>query len=131
VVLNRDRFKAFIVDMFMIYIPILYIVGYFIFNGRDDFNESNLAPFISIATYCLIASIFTSTKGQTPGYKAYNIKVSCENGEKVSFIKAVLRFILFLFSCTFLVGILMMIYRKDKKPFHDYILNLKVYYENL
>ena len=129
VVSNIDRFKAFVVDMFMIYIPILYVVGYYIFNGKEDFNASTLAPFISISAYCLIASIFMSMKGQTPGYKAYGLKASNEDGSSISFFTAILRFILFLFSCTFIVGILMMLYRKDKKPLHDYILKIKVFYD--
>ena len=128
VVSSIDRFKSFVVDMFMIYIPILYVVGYFIFNGKEDFNASTLAPFISISAYCLIASVFISAKGQTPGYKAYSLKASNEDDSSISFFKAVLRFILFLLSCTFIVGILMMLYRKDKKPFYDYILKIKVFY---
>lgn len=112
----------------MIYIPILYIVGYLIFDGKDDFNSSTLAPLISISAYCLIDSLFTSIKGQTPGYKAYEIKASNDDGSSISFIKAIIRFILFLLSCTFIVGILMMFYRKDDKPFYDWILNIKVSY---
>lgn len=92
------------------------------------FNASTLAPLISISAYCLIASIFISAKGQTPGYKAYGLKASGEDDNSISLFKAILRFILFLFSCTFIIGILMMFYRKDKKPLHDYILKIKVFY---
>jgi len=116
------KIKAFITDMFMIYAPILYILAYVIFNGKDDFQASQIAPFIAVSLYGLIYSLLLSKFGQTPGKKAYNLKVlHATTGENISFFRALLRFVAFLFSATILVGLLFPLYRKDKKALHDLI----------
>ena len=119
-----DRIKAFITDMFMIYIPILYVITYVAMDGKDEFQSSELAPFVGVLIYGLIDSILISKLGQTPGKKAYTIKVVDDKSYKnISFIRATLRFILFLFSATILIGLLFPFYRKDKKSLHDIICN--------
>ena len=119
---TTDRIKAFITDMFMIYVPILYIITYVVMGGKEAFQESNLAPFIAVALYGIIYSIFLSKTGQTPGKKAYEIKVLNEkSGEKLSFLNAYIRFIMFLFSSFTLLGLIVVFYRKDKKSLHDLV----------
>lgn len=120
-----QRIKAFIVDMFMIYTPILYIITYFILGGKEDFQSSQAAPLAAVAVYGLIYAIFLAKKGQTPGKKAYEIKVVDKNGYKLSFGMALLRFILFLFSATVIAGLLTPFFRADKKALHDIILGSK------
>lgn len=114
------RVKAFITDIFMIYAPILYLIAYVVMNGKDDFQSSQLAPFIGVSLYGLIYALLLSKFGQTPGKKAYEIKVvDDKTGKNVSFFKAILRFIAFLFSATTLLGLFIPFYRKDKKALHD------------
>jgi len=120
------RIKALIIDLFMLYMPILYIMTYFIMDGKDDFQGSTLAPLISWILYGAIYSLFLYKTGQTPGKKAYDIKVVDKNGEKISFIKAYLRYILFLFSAAIVVGVLIPLFRKDKKALHDLVLGTKL-----
>lgn len=116
------RVKAFITDMFMIYAPILYLIAYVAMNGKDDFQSSQLAPLIGVLLYGLIYAILLSKFGQTPGKKAYEIKVvDAKTGKNISFFKAILRFIAFLFSATTLLGLFIPFYRKDKKALHDLI----------
>jgi len=110
----------------MLYMPILYIMTYFIMDGKDDFQGSTLAPLISWILYGAIYSLFLYKTGQTPGKKAYDIKVVDKNGEKISFIKAYLRYILFLFSAAIVVGVLIPLFRKDKKALHDLVLGTKL-----
>ena len=106
--------------MFMIYAPILYIITYLVLDGKEDFQASQLAPLVGVSIYGLIYSILLTISGQTPGKKAYGIKVVDNRTFKnISFIKAVLRFIAFLFSATIVVGLLLPFYRKDKKALHD------------
>lgn len=114
------KIKAFITDMFMIYAPILYIIAYLVLDGKEDFQTSQLAPLIGVSIYGLIYSILLTKSGQTPGKKAYGIKVvDARTFKNISFVKAVLRFIAFLFSATIVLGLLLPFYRKDKKALHD------------
>lgn len=116
------RVKAFITDMFMIYAPILYVITYIFMSGKDDFQSSQVAPFIGVALYGVIYAFLLSRFGQTPGKKAYDMKVvDSISGKNISFSKALLRFIAFLFTATTLLGLFLPFYRKDKKALHDLI----------
>ena len=119
---TTDRIKAFITDMFMIYVPILYIITYIFMDGKDDFLASDAAPFIAVSIYGLIYSVLLTKTGQTPGKKAYEIKVvDAESGKNLSFLKAFIRFVMFLFSSFTLLGLIVVLYRKDKKSLHDLV----------
>jgi len=115
-----DKIKAFITDMFMIYAPILYFITYVVMGGKDEFQSSQLAPLIGVSLYALIYTVLISKFGQTPGKKAYNIKVVDDKTyENISFFRAFMRFVAFLFSATILLGLITPFYRKDKKALHD------------
>ncbi len=117
-----DRIKAFITDMFMIYVPILYIITYAIMDGKDEFQSSDIAPFIGVLLYGIIYVLFLWKSGQTPGKRAYELKVvDFKTGNKITLIQAILRFIGFLFSATILIGLIFPFYRKDKRALHDLI----------
>ena len=119
---NLDRIKAFITDMFMIYIPILYIITYIFMDGKDDFLSSDIAPLLAVSVYGFIYSLLISKFGQTPGKKAYDIKVvDIRSGENLTFIKSLYRFILFLISAVSLIGLMLPLYRKDNRTLHDLI----------
>ena len=68
-----NRIKAFITDMFMIMMPIMYITTYIIMSGKDDFQSSQVARWITMFIFGLIVVIFWVRTGQTPGYKAYSL----------------------------------------------------------
>jgi len=115
-----SRIKAFIVDMFMIMMPIMYVTTYLIMDGKDDFQGSDEARWITAGVFGLIVILFWIIKGQTPGYKAYAIKlVDSDTKEKVSLIKAVLRYFVFLISATTIILSLFPFFRKDKKTIQD------------
>jgi len=117
-----DRIKALITDLFMIYAPILYFITYVVMNGKDDFQSSQLAPLLGVTLYGLIYAMLVSKFGQTPGKKAYDIKVVDDTTfEKIGLFRAFIRFIAFLFTATTLLGLLTPFYRKDKKALHDII----------
>lgn len=115
-----DRIKALITDMFMIYAPILYIITYVILSGKEDFQSSQIAPLVGVALYGLIYAFLLSKFGQTPGKKAYEIKVvDAKRGENISFLRASWRFVAFLISATIVVGLFFPFYRKDNRALHD------------
>ncbi len=125
------RLKALIVDTFMLYMPLLYIITYFVVGGKEEFQSSQIAPLIAVVLYGVISSIFIAKSGQTPGKKAYSIKiVNAKDGKNLTFFRAFFRFIMFLFSATTIVGIVLIFYRKDKKTFHDLITNSIVIYDS-
>lgn len=116
------RVKAFITDLFMIYAPILYIVTYIVLDGKDEFQSSQLGPLIGVTLYGLIYAALLSKFGQTPGKKAYEMRVVDDrSGKNISFFRAIVRFIAFLFTATTLLGLFVPFYRRDKKALHDLI----------
>ena len=122
-----DRIKAFITDMFMIYAPILYIITYVILDGKDEFQSSQLAPLIGVTLYGLIYAVLVSKFGQTPGKKAYLIKIiDFKTNKQIGFFRAFFRFIAFLFTATTLLGLLLPLYRKDNRALHDLLANTAV-----
>jgi len=117
-----DKIKAFITDMFMIYAPILYLITYVIMGGKDEFQASNWAPFLGVSLYALIYSVLVSRFGQTPGKKAYRLQVvDAKTQQKISFFRAFIRFVAFLFSATIIIGLLTPFYSREKRALHDII----------
>ena len=117
-----DRIKSFITDTFLIYMPILYILAYAVLGGKEEFQSSSLAQLTAISVYAVIYASFLTKTGQTPGKKAYQIKVvDAKTRENISFVRSLLRFVAFLFSATILFGILTPLVRKDKRALHDLI----------
>ena len=115
-----SRIKAFIVDMFMIMMPIMYVTTYLIMEGKDDFQGSDEARWITAFVFGLIIVIFWIAKGQTPGYKAYSIKlIDNDTKEKISLAKAILRYFIFLMCATTIVLSFIPFFRKDKKTIQD------------
>ncbi|WP_297482724.1 RDD family protein [Sulfurimonas sp.] len=125
-----DRIKALITDMFMIYAPILYFITYVVMNGKDDFQSSQWAPFLAVSLYGVIYTVLIAKFGQTPGKKAYKIKVVDDTTfENIGFFRAFCRFVAFLFSATILLGLLTPFFRKDRKALHDIICSTVQIYE--
>jgi uncharacterized RDD family membrane protein YckC len=91
-----ERFKAFLTDSFMILMPIMYLVFYLVFHGREGFAEHKLFGWLLILIpYILISALLIARSGRTPGMRAYEIRVvMCGSGESPSFGVALLRQIL-------------------------------------
>jgi len=113
------RIKAFVVDMFMIMMPIMYVTTYLILEGKDDFQGSEEARWITASVYGIIVIFFWVIKGQTPGYKAYSVKLIDNTKKRVSLFKAILRYFLFLFSATTIILSFLPFFRKDRKTIQD------------
>jgi len=115
-----NRIKAFVVDLFLIMMPIMYITTYFIMEGKDDFQGSETARWVTSLLYGVIIIAFWVKNGQTPGFKAYDLKVVDETTkETLSIFKAVVRYLLFIVSAVSIVGLLFPFFRKDRKTLHD------------
>ena len=122
-----DRIKALITDMFMIYMPIMYFITYIVLSGKDDLQGSQIAPLMAVGSYAIIYALLLAKFGQTPGKKAYDLKVvDDKTGEYINFFRALFRYIVFLFTMTTILGAFLPFYRKDKKALHDLVCNTLV-----
>jgi len=91
-----DRIKAFLTDSFMISMPIVYIVFYIIMGSREEFGAHMLLGWIYILIpHFLVTTGFLYFKNQTPGYKAYNLKLVTFKMKKPTFFQIAIRYIVF------------------------------------
>lgn len=119
------RLKAFATDTFLITTPILYIVIYLIMGSGEEFaqNKGN-GWMIIIGINLLIIVGFWLKSGQTPGLKAYSLKlVKVSSEQKVGFFQAISRYILTLLSIMSIILMFIPFIRKDKRTFQDLFSN--------
>lgn len=117
-----NRIKAFITDTFMILMPLMYFTFYVIMGSREEFATHMLAGWFYIfVPHFFIVIAFWYFKGQTPGYKAYGIKLVNTKIEKPSLFQLIVRYFAFALSVIMVAGLFLAIARKDKKTLHDMI----------
>ncbi|WP_456393222.1 RDD family protein [Nitratifractor sp.] len=116
----KERFKAFITDSFMLLMPIMYIVFYLIFDGREGFAAHKLLGWLYILIpYVAITTIFIVKTGQTPGMRAYEIRVvDIASGETPPAGAVLLRQILAVWDF-FLFTWVLQFFRKDHRTLHE------------
>jgi len=121
------RIKAFITDMFMIMMPIMYLTTYVIMDGKDSFQNSDMAHWVSMFIYGLATVLFWVKKGQTPGFKAYDLKLIDDNtNQTLGYGLAIARYMMFILSAVSIVGALLPFFRKDKKTLQDILMQTSV-----
>ena len=121
------RMKAFITDMFMIMMPIMYLTTYVFMDGADSFKSSDGAHWVTMAIYGIITVIFWVKKGQTPGFKAYDLRLIDDNTKKpIGYGLAIARYMMFVFSAVTIVGVILPFFRKDKKTLQDVLMQTSV-----
>lgn len=116
-----ERFKAFITDSFLLAMPIFYFVIYMIMNGREGFSHHMLLgwAYILIPLGIVVVAFYTIS-GQTPGLKAYDLKlIDVQSGQKPSPLLAALRFLYFNLILFTLIGLFFPYFRKDRRGIHD------------
>jgi len=115
------RLKAFIVDSFMLLMPILYIVFYLVFGSREGFAEHMVEGWVLILlAYGVLTTLFLVRKGQTPGYKAYEIELKELSSLKTpSWQRILLRYSVMVITTATLFGLLVPLFRKDKQALYD------------
>jgi uncharacterized RDD family membrane protein YckC len=108
----------------------MYAVFYFIFDGREGFQEHQLLGWLFIVIpLIIIETLFLIKSGQTPGYKAYNLYVvDSITGKHPTPPALFFRTFATLLSF-FLFGWLMMFFRKDSKTLHDLLTQTMVIYK--
>ncbi len=121
------RLKAFVVDMFMIMMPIMYITTYIVFGTKEQMQANDTAHWATAGVFGVIVVLFWLLKGQTPGMKAYDIKVvDNTNKQNISLAQAVNRYLIFILTAITIVLLFVPFFKKNKKMLHDTMTNSSV-----
>ncbi len=121
------RIKAFVTDMFMMMMPIMYITTYIIMDGKDSFQDSETARWLTMLLYGIITVLFWVKKAQTPGFKAYDLHLIDDHTRKpLGYITATARYMMFIISAVSIIGVLLPFFRKDKKTLQDVVMQTSV-----
>ena len=125
------KIKAFLTDSFMILLPILYIVFYFVMDGRDDFASHKMLGWLYILiTLIVVQTIFLKKTGQTPGYRAYDLTLIDEKTKQIPSLGAIIfRNISVVLSVLTFLGWIVMFFRKDSKTLHDFLSATAIVYK--
>jgi len=117
------KIKAFLTDAFMLVMPIMYSVFYLVMDGREGFSSHKLLGWMAILIpLVIVQTLFMQYSAQTPGYRAYNIKViDAKTQQKPPFFSILFRNICAILSLFTFVGWMMMFFRKDNKTLHDFL----------
>jgi len=105
------RFWAFLIDLFVIGIPYLILSSF-----HEGFRFIN---FLIGVTY--FAGMESSALQGTIGKRVIGIVVTNENGQRISFSKALGRFFAKYLSSFTVIGLLMVGWTKKKQALHDYL----------
>ena len=127
-----EVFKAILTDSFMLWMPIVYIVFYFVFGGREGFAANKLLGWIYILIpLALVEVAFLVKSGQTPGMRAYNLKlIFISTGKKPPVTTIILRQLLS--KITFLIfGWIVLFFRKDGRNLHDLIASTALVFDKV
>ncbi len=120
-----SRLKAFFTDTFLITTPIFYIVIYLIMGSGAEFAQNRALGWgIIFAIHATIILIFWLKNGQTPGLRAYDIKlVDNITKQRVSVIQVLVRYATTLFAVISIFLLFIPFFNKDKKTFQDILSN--------
>jgi len=125
------RLKAFLTDTFLITTPIFYGVIYFIMGGGEEFSQNRVGGWgLIFVLHATIILFFWVKKAQTPGLKAYSLKViHATTQQKISLISALIRYSMTLFAVVSIFLLFIPFFRKDKRTFQDILSNSSVVHE--
>lgn len=123
---NGVKAKAFLTDIFMIFMPLFYFVIYIVFGSLQVASEHRLEAWgYALIPFIIIQTIFmVKDQGRTPGARANNLKViDCHTLDKPSLFSIIFRNFALILSILTLFGWIMMFFRKDKRGLHDFLSN--------
>ena len=127
-----DRLKAFLTDTFMLMMPIMYLIIYIVMGSLKDAGNQKIITwgYILIILGVIVISFYTIS-GQTPGLKAYNLKViDIQTGKKPNIILSFLRYLLFNITFFTFIGLFFPLFRKDRRAIYDLLSGTAIVKEN-
>lgn len=119
-----SRLKAFLTDSFLITTPITYIVMYLILGGGTAFADNRVFGWsLILGSTAFIITFFWYVKFQTPGMKAYSLKIVNNDFNRISFFQAIIRYFATIFAMISFFLLFVPFFNKEKKTFQDIISN--------
>ena len=120
-----SRLKAFLTDTFLITTPIFYIVIYLIMGSGTEFAQNrSMGWSIIFFVHALLILIFWLKNGQTPGLKAYDLKlVDNFSKQRVSVKQVLIRYVTTLIAVISIFLLFVPFFNKNKKTFQDILSN--------
>jgi uncharacterized RDD family membrane protein YckC len=117
-----NRFKSYIVDTFMITMPIMYFVIYLVIGSLQEFSAVKLYGWgIILALHSFAILAFWIIKKESPGMRAYELKLINDNPNKsINIFQYLIRYIITLISSITLLC-LVPLFRKDNRALQDMI----------
>ena len=114
--------KAFLTDVFMLLMPLLYVSIYVVHDGLEDVASHKLEAWAyALIPFLVILTIFMlKDEGRTPGARAQGLKViEFHSLNKPSFFSIIFRNFSLLFSLFIPIFWFIPFFRKDKRTVHD------------
>ena len=119
---NGVKAKAFLTDVFMLFMPIMYIVIYLIMDGREGASHEKLLAWTYVMVpFLLVLTIFMyKDKGRTPGARSQGLRViDFYTLDKPSLFSIIFRNFTLLFSLFIPIFWFVPFFRKDSRSVHD------------
>ena len=116
------RAKAFITDIFMLFMPLMYAVIYLVMDGREGASHEKLLTWTYVMVpYLLLLTLFMyKDEGRTPGARSQGLKViEFHTLENPSLFSIVFRNLMLPFSLFIPFFWLVPLFRKDGRTIHD------------
>ncbi len=116
------RAKAFLTDIFMIFMPLMYVVIYLVMDGREGASHDKLLAWIYVMIpYLLILTLFMwKDDGRTPGARSQGLTViDFHTLDKPSLFSIVFRNFTLPFSLFIPLFWFVPLFRKDRRAIHD------------
>jgi uncharacterized RDD family membrane protein YckC len=123
---NSVKAKAFLTDVFMLFMPIFYFVIYVVFDSLENAGEHKLEAWAyALIPFLLVQTIFMfKDEGKTPGLRSQSLKViDVDTLDKPSLFSIIFRNFSLILSILTFFGWIMMFFRKDHRGLHDLLSN--------
>lgn len=112
------RLKACLTDIFLLYVPILYVCTYVILDGKEDFLSSQLVIGLCVLCYCIFLFLFLWIANQTPGLRYAELRLVSSDGGRPTPVQAFLFVILWIIEFGLCLWIVML-FRRDGRSLHE------------
>ncbi len=127
---RKDYLKALLTDSFMLWMPVVYLVIYFVFGSREGFGSHKLLGWLYILIpLTIIEVLFLYKAGQTPGMKAYNLKLIWQKTKQKPPLSIIIARQILAKLCFFTFAWLFIFFNKDGKTLPDFILDTAFIYD--